>query len=392
MSHHVLTDGQRALREASRKFAQRVLAPAAMETDQQGLEFPSEILGVMAQNGFVGIDIPEEYGGQGLDILTCAVVLEELAAGWFSSTIYSMNLATDPIVARGTEEQKRRYLPEICAGRALPCFCLTEPEAGSDAASITTSARRDGSDYVLRGRKIYITNAHRADVLVVFARTGLREERGGGISIFLVDRGTPGLSIGQKFATIAHTANPIWEVLFDDCRIPSSSLLGEEGDGFSYMQSEFGKTRAVYGARCVGVAQAALDYALRYASQRQQFGKPISQFQGIRFAVAEMVAQIEAARQLSYRAAVLAQEGAAEAPVAAAMAKLVASALAVQTTGQAMQLMGGHGLIKDHPVERYYREAKLFQIGDGTSEVLRLLISRAANDRIRDGQSARLGG
>jgi alkylation response protein AidB-like acyl-CoA dehydrogenase len=390
MNAYRLSDEQKALREAARRFAQGCLAPMAAKVEQAGVEFPKEALSEMARNGFLGLDVPTEYGGQGLDTLTCGVILEELAASWFSSTIYAMNLATGPILAAGSPAQKEKYLRGICRGDVVPAFVLTEPAGGSDAANITTRVSREGDGYVLRGQKIFITNAHRADVLVVFARSQPDAPRGKGISIVLVEKGTPGLLIGQRFETMGHAANPIWEVVFDDCRVPRENLIGAEGEGFSYIQKDFGKIRATYGSRCVGVAQGALDYALQYANGREQFGQTVASFQGIRFKVAELVSKIEAARQLSYRAAALADEGSADAPVAASMAKIFASALAVEVTGEAMQLMGGHGLLRLHPIERMYREAKLFQIGDGTSEVLKLLVSRHANRKAQDRQSARV--
>ena len=390
MSQYALTEEQKALREATRRFAQGYLVEAAAKTEREGTDFPVEVLQVMAKQGVLGLDVPLEFGGQGLDTLSCAVILEELAAGWFSSTIFAMNLATGPLLAAGSPEQKRRYLGGICNGTVVPAFALTEPAGGSDAANITTSVTREGDEYVLRGQKIFISNAHRADVIIVFARSSKDAPRGKGISIVLVDKGTKGLQIGQRFDTIAHTSNPIWEVVFDDCRVPKENLIGGEGEGFAYIQRDFAKIRAVYGSRCVGVAQAAIDYALQYAVERKAFGQTVASFQGIRFKVAELVTKIEAARQLSYRAAAMADEGHAEAPVAASMAKIFASAVAVEATGEAMQLMGGHGLLKLHPIERMYREAKLFQIGDGTSEVLKLLVSRHANRRATDRQPARV--
>jgi alkylation response protein AidB-like acyl-CoA dehydrogenase len=391
MNLYRLSEDQLQLREAARRFAHGYLAAQAAETERNGADFPAQVLKDMARHGLLGLDVPVAYGGQGLDTVSCAVVLEELAAAWFSSTIFAMNLATGPILAAGTDAQKRRFLGGICAGELVPAFALTEPAGGSDAANITTRVTLEGNSYVLRGQKVFITNAHRADVIVVFARSDASAPRGKGISIVLVEKGTPGLKIGQRFDTIAHTANPIWEVVFDECRVPMENLIGAEGQGFAYIQNDFAKIRATYGSRCVGVAQGALDYALQYAVGRTQFGQPVASFQGIRFKVAELVAKIEAARQLSYHAAALADEGDPEAPVAASMAKLFASAVAVETTGEAMQLMGGHGLLKMHPVERMYREAKLFQIGDGTSEMLRILVSRHANRKAEDGQPARVG-
>jgi alkylation response protein AidB-like acyl-CoA dehydrogenase len=390
MQSYSLSADQLTLKAAARRFAEASLRPAAAKVEEDGVQFPSEILRQMGELGFLGLDVPSRFGGQEFDTLTCAAILEELAGGWFSSTIYAMNLATGPLIAAGSDTQKERYLPGICRGEMVPAFALTEAAGGSDAANIATNARRDGSDYVLRGQKIFITNAHRADVLIVFARTGAQESRGKGISIFLVDKGTKGLLIGQRFKTIAHRANPISEVVFDDCRIPGANLIGEEGAGFSYIQGDFAKIRAVYGSRCVGVAQAAIDYALQYAVERKQFNQIVASFQGIRFKVAELITKIEAARQLSYRAAVLADRSDPDATVAASMAKMFASSVAVEVTSEAMQIMGGHGYICDHPIERFYRESKLFQIGDGTSEVLKLLVSRFANRRASDREPARL--
>lgn len=390
MTQYQFSEEQRALREAARSFAQGVLIPAAAENERTGEEFPKAILRDMARHGMLGLDVPTEYGGQGLDTLSCALILEELAAGWFSSTIFAMNLATGPLLAAGSDAQKKKYLGGICSGEIVPSFALTEPAGGSDAANIKTRVSKEGDGYVLRGQKIFITNAHRADVIIVFARSSVDAPRGKGISIVLVEKGNPGLKIGQRFETIAHGANPIWEVVFDDCRVPKENMIGAEGEGFSYIQKDFAKIRAVYGSRCVGVAQAAIDYALQYAVDRVQFGQKVASFQGIRFKVAELVTKIEAARQLSYRAAAMADQGHHEAPVAASMAKIFASQVAVEVTGEAMQLMGGHGLLRLHPIERMYREAKLFQIGDGTSEVLKLLVSRHANKRATDRQSARV--
>lgn len=391
MSTYKLTEDHLALRQAARTFAKEVLAPAAMETERAGRDFPADLLRRMGGLGFLGLDIPKEYGGQGFDTLTAAVILEELSGGWFSSASYGMTLASGPILVAGSDEQRRRVLPGMCKGEVVTAFALTEPEGGSDAASIRTFAVRDGSDYVIRGTKIFITNAHRADVLVAFVRTEQGAERGSGISIFLVEKGTKGLTIGQRFRTLGHSANPISEVIFDDCRVPARSLLGEEGKGFDYIRRDFAKIRAVYGARAVGVAQAAIDYALDYALQRKQFGQPIAAHQGMRFKVADLVTKIEAARHLSYRAAVIADEGGPDAPAAASMAKHFASDVAMEATADAIQIMGGHGYIADHPLERLYREVKLFQIGDGTSEMLRILISRFANKAIAERGSAQLG-
>ena len=387
-----LSEDQQSLRQAARRFAQQEMFPISMEIERDRREVPLDFLKKMGSLGFLGLDVPTEYGGQGFDTLTCAVIMEELSGGWFSGSSFCMALGMGPVLAGGTEKQKREYLPRICKGEIIPAFALTEPTGGSDAAAITTFARKDGSDYVLRGTKIFITNAHRADIVVVFAKTNNEAARGQGISAFLVPKGTKGFSTGQKFRALAHHANPISEVIFDDCRIPAANLIGEEGKGFSYVHATFAKFRAVYGSRCVGVAQAAMDYALRYANEREQFGQAIASYQGIRFKVADVMTKIEAARHLSYRAAAIVDQGVDtdDARVAASMAKHFGSNVCMEATSEAIQIMGGHGYIADHPLERLYREAKLFQIGDGTSEVLRLLISRYTNKCANAGEPARL--
>jgi len=301
-----------------------------------------------------------------------------------------MTLLTGPLLIFGTEAQKQKYLPGIASGDILNAFALTEPEAGSDASSIQTSARQDGDDWIINGRKIYITNGARADLVVLFARTEKDAPRGEGITLFLIEKGTPGFSVGQKYDMLAHTANPVAELVFDDCRVPGSCILGEPGGGFRYMQVGFAKARATYGARCAGVAQEALNYSLSYMQTREQFGQPLSSFQALRFRAAELASRIEAARQLSYHACALAEAGTEDAPVAASMAKLFGSEVCTLMTERAVQFLGGHGLNKDHPIERYYRETKLFQVGDGSSEMLSILISRHLNRQAQAGMAARL--
>ena len=390
MTSFRLNDEQRRLKEAARRFAQEELRPIATEVESAGEPLPREVLALMAKRGFMGLDIPEAFGGLGLDTLSCAVILEELSAVWFSSASYPVTLLTGPLLFAGSEMQQQQYLPRVASGELITAFALTEPEAGSDAASIQTSARRDGDEWVINGRKIYITNGARADLIVLFARTERDAPRGQGIGLFLIERGAPGFTVGRTYRTVAHTANPIAELVFDDCRVPDSALLGGPGEGFRYIQIGFAKTRAIYGARCAGVAQGALDYALDYMQTREQFGQPLASFQALRFRAAELASRIAAARQLSYHAAALAEAETDDAPVAASMAKLFASEVCTEVTQQAVQFLGGHGLDTDHPVERFYREAKLFQVGDGSSEMLSLLVSRHLNRQAQAGMSARL--
>lgn len=380
---YTLTPEQVELKKFAREVAQRHLVARADEVEKAGAFFPRDLIDLFRDLSLLGIDVPQEHGGQGLDVLTCALVMEEIARGWFSASSYPVAMGTGPILAAGTPEQKARYLSKIARGEVITAFALTEPDAGSDASGLRTVARRDGDAYVINGRKIFITNAHIADVLLTFATVDPHGERGKGVTLFLVDKGTPGLQIGHRFRTLAHEANPIWEVLYDDCRVPVDNRLGQEGEGFSYMQVGFAKTRALYAARCLGLAQAALDYAARYAEERVQFGQPIARFQGMRFKIADMATRVEAARHLVYRAASLVDERAPQAPAVASMAKLFASDTTVYVATEAVQILGGHGYTRDHPVERYFREAKLCQIGEGTNEVLRLLISRHVRDGLR---------
>ncbi len=389
-STYRLTDEQRHLKEAARHFAIEELVPIAADVERAGAPLPREVLKLMAERGFMGLDVPTEFGGLGLDALSCALILEEISAVWFSAASYPVTLLTGPLLFAGTDEQQRRFLPQMARGEIITAFALTETEAGSDAASIRAFARRDGDEWVIDGRKIFITNGGRADLVVLFARTDREAARGEGIGLFLIEPGTPGFSVGQTYETIAHTANPIVELVFEDCRVPASALMGEPGAGFRYIQVGFAKTRAIYGARCVGVAQGALDYALSYMQTREQFGRPLAQFQALRFRAAELATKIAAARQLSYHAAALAEAETPDASIAASMAKLFASSVCTEVTQQAVQFLGGHGLTKDHPVERFYRECKLFQIGDGSSEILSLLVSRHLNQQAQAGMSARL--
>jgi alkylation response protein AidB-like acyl-CoA dehydrogenase len=390
MDQYTLTDTQVELREAARKFARDFMAPAAMKADETREHVPESLIGEMREHGFLGLDIPEEHGGLGLDALTTAIIMEQLSGGWYTAATYCMNLSAGPLLAVGSDEQKRKYLPAIASGEIVPCFAITEDIGGSDASQLQTFASRDGDEYVINGTKLFITNAHRAGVVTLFARTTKDAERGKGITIFLIEKGTPGMKLGQKYRTLGNTGNPIWGLVFEDCRVPASAVLGEVDEGFSYMRFGFAPTRAVYGARCAGVAQAALDYAARYAQDRVQFGKPIAEFQALRFKMADMATEIEALRQLSYRACVLCDRDAPDAPVAAAMAKMFGGNVAMRVTAEAIQIMGGHGYICDHPLERYYREAKLFQIGDGTTEMQQLLISRHVNRQAQSGLTTAL--
>jgi alkylation response protein AidB-like acyl-CoA dehydrogenase len=380
-----LTSEVIALREHARRYALERLAPRAAEVDGAGGRFPRGLLREMAASGLLGLDIPVEYGGQGLEALPSCVILEELAAGWFSATSYAAAMSAGPILEAGTAAQKQRYLPGVARGELVSCFALTEPDAGSDAASLETHAHKANGGYVISGKKVMITNAHDADMVIVYTTTPGEKEAEKGVSVFIVEKGTKGMRLGRRFETLAHGANPIWEIIFEDCFVPAENLVGPLGRGFEYMKGGFSKTRAFYAARSIGVAQAALDYAARYAQGRKQFGQPLAGHQVIRFKLADMATSIEACRVLTYRAAALVDAGAPDAPVAAAMAKVMAADVAMRVTSEAIQVLGGYGYTRDHPLERYYREAKLFQIGEGSSEMMRQLISSDMNRRAKKG-------
>lgn len=371
------------LRLAARSYAKKRLAPAAMETEANGAQFPRELLKDMASAGMMGLDIPKQYGGRGLSVLATAVATEELAGGWFSATSYSAAMSAGPILEAGNESQKQKYLPGVASGDLVVSVALTEPNVGSDAGALETAATPTDAGYILSGTKIFISNANVSDALLVFARVVDGQSGKPAATMFLVPKGTSGMNIGRRIKALGHGANPIFEVNFEGCFVPSENVVGPIGDAFECMRVGFAKTRTYYGARCVGVAQAALDYAAAYAQSRAQFGQVLSSHQGIRFKLADMQASIEACRCLTYRAATLVDERSEDAPAAVAMAKLQGADMTMKVVSDAIQIMGGYGYTCDHPLERYYREAKLFQIGDGTSEILRLIVSSDGNRRAR---------
>jgi alkylation response protein AidB-like acyl-CoA dehydrogenase len=354
-----------------------------MDTEASGAQFPRELLKDMASAGMMGLDIPKQYGGRGLSVLATAVATEELAGGWFSATSYSAAMSAGPILEAGNESQKQKYLPGVASGDLVVSVALTEPNVGSDAGALETTATPTDAGYILSGTKMFISNANVSDALLVFAQ--VVDERSGrpAATMFLVPKGTSGMNIGRRIKALGHGANPIFEVNFEDCFVPSENVVGPIGKAFECMRIGFAKTRTYYGARCVGVAQAALDYAATYAQSRSQFGQVLSSHQGIRFKLADMQASIEACRCLTYRAATLVDERSEDAPAAVAMAKLQGADMTMKVVSDAIQIMGGYGYTCDHPLERYYREAKLFQIGDGTSEILRLIVSSDGNRRAR---------
>jgi alkylation response protein AidB-like acyl-CoA dehydrogenase len=378
-----LTDEQLQLRRTVREFAEGEIAPHVMEWDEAS-HFPAEIIPKLADMGLLGVIFPEKYGGAGLGYVEYAIVIEELSRvdGSVGIIVAAHNsLCTNHIYKFGTEEQKKKYVPDLAQGRKLGCWSLTEPEAGSDAGGTRTGALRDNGNWILNGSKTFTTNGHYADVCVAMAVTD-KSKKSHGISAFIIEKGTPGFRPGKKENKLGLRASDTSEVVFSDCRIPATNLLGKEGDGFVNSLQILDGGRVSIAALGLGMAQGAYEAALKYAKQRRQFGKAISEFQAIQFKLADMATEIDAARLLTYRAGWLADraiekgEDAVRFTQESSMAKLYAGEVAVRVANEAVQIFGGYGFIKDYPAEKYYRDVKLCTIGEGTSEIQRLVIAR----------------
>ena len=363
------------LAEAVRAFCREVVAPTVEEDDEHE-HFRRELLSEMGAQGFCGVATPEEYGGLGLGYVEYCTVLEEIArvsASW-AVTIAVTGLPQMILGLYGNDDQRRRWMPGLASGELLGAFALSEPGSGSDAASLRTVAERRGSVYVLRGTKYWITHGGHADVYVVMARTG--GEGAGGISAFLVPGDAAGLSFGRKERKMGMRASPTVEVILDGVEVPAAALIAEEGKGFRIAMSALDSGRITIGASAVGISDAALDYAARYAAERKQFGQAIIDFQGVGFMLADMATGVESSRLLVQKAAWLKDHGRAYSTVAA-MAKVVATDTAMRVTTDAVQVLGGYGYCKDHPVERWMRDAKVMQIVEGTNQIQRLVIARS---------------
>jgi len=369
-----LNDEQQMIRKMVREFAEKELAPRAEEVDAKG-QFPWEAIRKMGELGLLGLNVPEAYGGAGADMVSYALAIEEIAraCGSTALTVAAHALCTTPLALFGSEEQKRKYLVPLAQGK-LGAFGLTEPGAGSDAASIKTTATRDGDWWVLNGSKIFITNGGLADVLIIVAVTD-KSKGTRGISAFIVEKGTPGFTAGRDEDKMGLRGALTSQLFFENCRLPAANLLGSEGDGFKYALATLDSGRIGIGAMSVGLAQAALEASLRYAKERVQFGQPIANFQAIQWMLADMGTQIEAARLLVLRAAALKDKG-QRFTKEAAMAKLFASEMAERACHKAIQIHGGYGYVREYAVERFYRDVRLCEIGEGTSEVQRLVIAR----------------
>lgn len=372
-----MTPQQEMVRKLVREFTLNEVAPIAAEVDEEE-RFPRETVEKMAKAGFLGLLFPREYGGGGGDYLSYAIVMEELSRACATTSVIvaaHVSLCCNPIYEFGTEAQKQKYLIPLAKGEKLGAFGLTEPNAGSDSAAQQTTAIPDGDEYVLNGSKVFITNAGEADVYIVFAMTD-RSKGTRGISVFIVEDGTPGFTFGKKEKKLGIRGSSTRELIFKDCRIPRENLLGEENRGFTVAMKTLDAGRIGIGAQALGIAQGALDESVKYMKERVQFNQPLAKFQGLQWMLADMDVRVEAARMLVYKAACHKDQ---RMPFSkeAAMAKLYAAEAAMEVTTKAVQIHGGYGYMRDYPVERMMRDAKITEIYEGTSQVQRMVISAA---------------
>jgi hypothetical protein len=375
-----LTPEQAEIQRLARAFAQNEIAPCAAAWDRNS-HFEPKLIRQMGDLGFLGMLVPEEYGGSGLDHLTYLIALEEIAAADASAAVIMSvhnSLPTQTILKYASAEQRRRFLVPMARGELLGAFALSEPEAGSDAASLRTQAVRDGDSWILDGTKSWVTCGNHAGVVIVMARTDTPGMRRGarGISTFIVTPDLPGFKVGRKEEKMGLRASPTVQLVFDRMRVPADRLVGEEGQGFVYAMQSLEHGRLGIGAQAVGIARAALDLSVAYANERRQFGHFIKEFEGVQFKLADMATRVHSARTLLHAAAAAKDRGEAVG-AHTSMAKLVASEAAMWVTTQAIQVFGGYGFVKDYPVERLFRDAKVTEIYEGTSEIQRIVIGRA---------------
>ena len=383
-----LTDEQQMIQSMVREFARKVVAATAAERDRTK-EFPRDNLRQMGELGLMGMMIPMEYEGAGADAVSYVLALMEIASACASTAVVMSvqnSIVCESLYRFGTREQKEKYLCPLAAGEIIGAFGLTEPHAGSDPVRQATTARKDGDVYILDGTKRFITSGSNCKVAIVTAKTD-EASRHKGISAFIVEKGTPGFKVGHTEDKLGLRASDTTDLIFENCRVPASNMLGEEGDGFRIAMSGLDSGRIGIAAQSVGVARAALDAAVGYARKREQFGQPISKFQGLRWIIADMATEIEAARQLTLSAAAMKDRGEPY-TTQASMAKLFASEMVNRITGKALQIHGGYGFTKDYPVERYFRDARVFTIYEGTSEIQRIVIS---NHIFKDRRQPRTG-
>ena len=374
--NYFLTEEQQMIKEIAARIAQEKIKPVAIKYDEEGT-FPWDIVKVLADSDLCGVYIDEEYGGFGGGIFEMSLVVEELskACGGIALAFAATGLGTFPIILYGNDEQKRKYLPSIASGEKLAAFGLTEANAGSDAAGIQTTAVLDGDEYVLNGTKQWITNGGEAEIYTVIACTN-RAKGARGFSAFIVEKGTPGFSFGKKEDKMGIRASVTSELVFEDCRIPKENLLSRPGMGFLVAMKTLDRTRPGVAAQALGIAQGALDEALKYSGEREQFGKPISSFQAVQHMMADMAIQIEAARCLVYQTCRHVDSGAKSVSKESAMSKVFASDTAMKVTVDAVQILGGYGYMRDYPVEKMMRDAKILQIYEGTNQIQRIVVAR----------------
>ena len=372
---YFLTDEQKMLKEMVSKFAKENIAPIAKDVDKES-KYPAEVIRQAAELGLMGIAYPDEYGGAGMDYVSYMLAIEEISRYCASTGVIisaHSSLATDPVFRFGTEEQKKKYMPDLCSGRKIGCFCLTEPGAGSDAGATKTTAKLVGDKWVINGAKRFITNGQEAEIAIVFASTELSAKTKG-ISAFIVDRSTPGYKIGRAEHKLGIRGSSTTEIIFEDCAIPKENLLGELNKGFKVAMVTLDGGRLGIASQALGIARASIEDATKYAKERKQFDHPIANFQALQWMLADMQMEYDSSLLLTYRASIL-KDRKLPYSTEAAMAKLKASETAMFCASKAIQIHGGYGYVDDFPIERYYRDAKITEIYEGTSEVMRLVIS-----------------
>jgi butyryl-CoA dehydrogenase len=374
---YLLSDNQKMIKDLCRQITEEKIMPVAAELDKTE-EFPWAVMKVIAQADLFGLYIEEKYGGMGGGVLDLCIATEEFSRGCGGIAVcYAASaLGTYPIILYGSDEQKQKYLPDIAKGKKLAAFGLTEPAAGSDASAIQTTAKKVGDHYILNGTKHFITNGGEAEIYTIIAMTD-KTKGARGASAFIVEKGTPGFTFGKKEDKMGIRASATRELIFTDCKVPKENLLGKEGMGFIVTLKTFDMSRPGVAAQALGIAQGALDAAVKYAKERVQFGKPISSFQGIQFMLADMATEVEAARALIYSTAREIDSGSKDAGKDSAMAKLFASDVAMKVTTDAVQVFGGYGYMKEYPAEKYMRDAKITQIYEGTNQIQRNIIALA---------------
>ncbi len=374
---YLLNEQQIMIRDLARQIAQEKIMPVAAHYDETE-EFPWPIVKILSDSDLFGVYIEEKYGGIGGGVLELAICTEELskACGGISLCLAATALGTYPIILFGSDEQKQKYLPDIAKGKKVAAFAITEPEAGSDAGSIKTTAKKEGNHYILNGTKQWITNGGEAEVYSVIAMTD-KTKGARGASAFILEKGMKGFTFGKKEKKLGIRGSATRELIFTDCKVPQENLLGREGMGFIVAMKTFDKSRPGVAAQAVGIAQGALDLAVEYARKRKQFGHSISNFQGIQFMLADMATQIEAARALVYSSCRMIDAGCKDIAKISAMSKLFASDTAMKVTVDAVQIFGGYGYMRDYPIEKYMRDAKITQIYEGTNQIQRNVIAQA---------------